>query len=124
LLTQTSKSPHLVEDILEASSGNQDAFKSYKKKLVKKWITQIEIISEFAKTEPQTVYFWFTHGWVHKLNYFLSIIPDFSDELKVLDETINQKLLPVMLRRNCISEDERKLFSLSRKLGGIGIPIF
>ena len=104
--------------------GKKEGLQSYQQELVKNWISEIETLSDFAKTEPQAVYSCFTHGWVHKLNYFLRVIPDFSDELKLLDETIDLKLLPVMLGKNFISENERELLSLSPKLGGLGIPIF
>ena len=104
--------------------GNQEGLRAYKKELVEKWISDIDTLSEIAKSEPQAVYSCFTHGWVHKLNYFLRVIPDFANELKLLDETIDLKWLPLMLGRKNISENERKLLSLSPKLGGLGLPIF
>ena len=92
---------------------------------MKKWISEIEALSEFAKTEHQAMYSCFTHGRVEgKLNYFLRAIPDLSDKLNLLDETINLKLLPVMLGRNSISENECKLLSLSPKPQSLGLPIF
>ena len=86
--------------------GNQEGLRAYKKELVEKWISDIDTLSEIAKSEPQAVYSCFTHGWLHKLNYFLRVIPDFANELKLLDETIDLKLLPLMLGRKNISENE------------------
>ena len=44
--------------------------------------------------------------------------------LQPLDDVINQKLLPAILGTNTIQEQERNLYVLPIRSGGLGIPIF
>ena len=75
-----------------------------------------------AKSQPQIAYAALIHRFRHKLTYFMRTIPNFSDKLKILDETIDKKLVPALIDRK-ISPSERKLLSLPVKCGGMGIPI-
>ena len=67
---------------------NQEGLQSYQQELVKKWISEIEALPEFAKTKPQAAYSCFTHGLVYKLNDFLRAIPDFWDKLNLLQAEV------------------------------------
>ena len=51
-------------------------------------------------------------------------ILDISDQLNQLDEVITSELIPAITGGIRCSNIERKLLSLSSKLGGLGIPIF
>ena len=51
-------------------------------------------------------------------------MPDLIEVLKPVDEIIHNKLLPAIAERSAISEDDRQLFTLPAKMGGLGIPIF
>ena len=47
-----------------------------------------------------------------------------DEELRRLDDVINNKLVPFFTENWLCGNDERHLLSLPTKLGGMGIPIF
>ena len=47
-----------------------------------------------------------------------------DEELRRLDDVINNKLIPSFTEKKLCGNDERHLLSLPIKLGGMGIPIF
>ena len=77
-------------------------------------------LCEIAKTQPQAAYAAYVHGFKHKFTYFLRTIQDISVLLQPIEDIITNQLLPVLLGSD-ISADERKLFSLPTRLGGLGI---
>ena len=82
------------------------------------------MLSQIAKTEPQATYICFTSGYKHKMTYFMRTIPDIAEDLRKLDDIIPTELVPAITGGLNCSKVERKLFSLTPKLGGLGIPIF
>ena len=59
---------------------------------------------------------------MHRFTYFLRTIPGMQEYIKPLDNIITNKLIPAILGTT-ISDQDRKLFSLPVKEGGLGIPI-
>ena len=51
--------------------GTNEGRENYVNGLVEDWISQIEVLSEIAKCEPQAAYSAFTAGFKHKLTYFI-----------------------------------------------------
>ena len=96
----------------------------YVEDLVKEWVDQLKELSKIAKSEPQAAYAAFTSGFRHKLTYFLRTIPNLEEVLKPIDDVIDNSFIPAITEGHVLSQDERKLFSLPVKLGGMGIPIF
>ena len=54
--------------------------------------------------------------------YFMRTIPNIENYLKPLDEVITKKFIPSLLE-SISTEEERELYSLPIRLGGLGIPI-
>ena len=52
----------------------------------------------------------------------MRVTPGLPIKLKLLDTTINEKLIPAIVGRK-ISPEDRKLISLPAKFGGMAIPI-
>ena len=104
--------------------GTNNSRDKYAKRLVQDWIEQINNLSKIALTEPQAAYAAFVSGFQHKLTYYIRTIPGLRDHLKILDETINNKLIPSFTNGQHCTPDERKLLSLPVRLGGLSIPIF
>ena len=104
--------------------GTDEGKKKYVQELVDEWKSQIEKLSDIARSEPQAAYSAFTAGFKHKLTYFMRTIPDISEILRPVDEVINTKFIPAITERAAISERDRNLLALPVKLGGLGIPIF
>ncbi|XP_066931552.1 uncharacterized protein [Clytia hemisphaerica] len=106
---------------LGAALGSQGFRETYAKEKVKRWCEELEQLSEFAKTQPHAAYtaLW---GGLHKFTYFLRTIPGMTEYIKPLDEIIAEKFVPNLLD-SIITEQDRNLFSLPVKNGGLGIPI-
>ena len=54
--------------------------------------------------------------------YVARTIPSISDLFQPLEEAIRHCLLPVLTGRKGITDEERDLFALPCRLGGLGIP--
>ena len=107
---------------LGAVIGSYDFRITYATAKVKSWCEEMETLCEFSKSQPHAAYAAFCHGEIHKYTYFLRTIPDMHEFIKPLDELITNKFIPTMLQ-SLNSKEERQLFSLPTKNGGLGIPI-
>ena len=83
-------------------------------------MSQLEVLSNIAKSEPQAAYSAFTAGFQHKLTYFIRTIPDLAEILKPLDDYINDHFLPALTEGHILSDKDRRLLSLPVRLGGLG----
>ena len=79
-------------------------------------------LAKIAISEPQAAFAAYTHGEMHKFNYFLRTIPNMEDFLAPLDKVIDDEFLPALLGET-ISDTDRELFKLPIRDGGLGIPI-
>ena len=99
--------------------GTKEGKENYVRELVEEWVSQLDVLSEIAKSEPQAAYSGFTAGFKHKLTYFIRTMPDLVELLKPVDDIINNKLLPAITERFAISDYDRRLFTLPAKVGGL-----
>ena len=104
--------------------GTREGAVKYVDELVKEWAMQLTELSRIAKAEPQAAYSAFTSGFRHKLTYFMRTIPDLEEVLKPIDDIIDNSFIPAITEGHLLSRDERRLFFLPVRLGGMGIPIF
>ena len=104
--------------------GTTTARSVYAKGLVDKWIDQLKVLVEIARSQPQAAYSAFVSGFQHKLTYHIRTIPGIQQHLHRLDETITVKLIPLFCDGRQCSENDRLLLSLPIRLGGLAIPIF
>ena len=107
---------------LGAVIGSVSFKDKYVNTLIDQWICQVNRLSEIAKIEPHAAYTAFTHGLKHRYTYAMSTIPNINDHLKRLDSAIDD-FTRIVLRGYQFNENERALFSLPVKLGGLGIII-
>ena len=56
----------------------------------------MEILSDFAKSQPQSAYAAFIHGEQHRFSYFLRTIPGMQIYMEPLDKVINDKFIPAL----------------------------
>ena len=105
---------------LGAAIGSSDFKNEYIDDKVEKWASNIKSLSEIAKTQPHVAYAAFIHGEQHKYPYFLRTIAGISENLKPLDEAINDVFIPALFGFE-ISENEREILTLPIKEGGLGI---
>ena len=104
--------------------GDEGARLEYANGIVNKWVDQLRVLAEIARSEPQAAYAAFVKGFQHKLSYHLRVIPNMDTLLAPLDNVIDNSLIPALTDGHVCSPDERLLLSLPVKLGGMAIPIF
>ena len=107
---------------LGAALGSNSFREAYVKEKVKVWCDEVEKLSEFAKSQPHAAYAALCHGELHKFTYFMRTIPEMSTYIQPLDEVITEKFLPNLLG-SVVTDEDRNLYSLPVKFGGLGIPI-
>ena len=79
---------------LGAAIGSSQFKTEYIDEKVKNWTSNIETLAEIGKSQPHAAYAAFIHGEQHKYTYFKRTIFDISENLKPLDNVINNKLIP------------------------------
>ena len=109
---------------LGASLGYAKYKEEYLSSKVNKWIAQPWILSQIARTQPQTTYSAFITGFRRKISFYMHTISGTSTQLKRLDEVVQLEFIPVITGGIFYNEMERKLIALPSKLGGLGILIF
>ena len=105
---------------LGAAIGTLDFKNKYMSEKVNKWCTEMENLTEVAKSQPHAAYSAFIHGQQHKFTYFLRTIAGISSCLEPLDDIINNKFIPTLFGRE-VSESEREIISLPIREGGLGL---
>lgn len=84
------------------------------------WVKMIDVMSDFARTEPHVAYSAHTHCLQHRWN-FMHTIQVISSLLISLENYTLNTFLPPLLRSPTMGNDERSLTELPPRLGGIGI---
>ena len=64
-------------------------------KKVTELYSELNVLSEFAKSQPQTAYEAFCFGEQNKFSYFLRIIPEMNNLMKL--ENVRNLLLPASI---------------------------
>ena len=100
--------------------GSPEFKESYVTNKVKKWVQDIEELSQIAQDEPQAVYASFTKAICHRWTYVQRTIPDIDDLFQPLEDAIREKLIPSLIGRK-ISDIERRILALPVRYGGMGI---
>ena len=107
-----------------AIAGSEMYKREYVDDLVKDWNSQLHMLSTVAESEPQAAYSAFVSGFKNKLSYFMRTIPDISNLLIPIEDTIRNRFIPAITGGRIFSKEERKLLSLPTRYGGLAISIF
>ena len=107
---------------LGAVIGNETSKEIYVSEKVSEWIAQLEQLIKIAKTQPHSAFSAFNHGLRHRYTYIMRTIPNISALLKPLDKKIDE-FIKVLLNDHNFNHDDRLLYSLPAKKGGLGIII-
>ena len=73
---------------LGASIGSQKFKSNYLDGKVNEWIKELKVLSQIAKSQPQSAYSCFITGFKHKVTYYMRTTDGAMDHLKRLDEEI------------------------------------
>ena len=105
---------------LGSAIGTNEFVRNVVKEKVSEWVNNVKTLSEIAIAEPHAAYFGFVNGISKKWLYLMRTTSGISDLFHPLEETIRQNLIPALVGRR-ITDQERKIFSLPTKFGGMGI---
>ena len=106
---------------LGAAIGSRSYTEEYVSNKVKKWSDEIKQLAKIAQSQPHSAYSAYTHGLSSRWTFLLRTIPDITELLQPLEDTIHQHLIPVLTGRPSCSMQERDLLALPSRLGGLGI---
>ena len=108
---------------LGAALGTEEFKNEYIDNKIEQWSEEIKVLANIAKTEPHLAYAAFTHGYKHKFTYFMRTIPNISENMKKLDQVIDEILITAIFNGKRLSELDRQLIALPVKCGGMAMPI-
>ena len=93
---------------------------AFVKSLVTKWISLIDHLTQVAKEQPQAAYSALTRSIQNKWQFIQRLVFDCESCFDLLELRIATSFLPTIF--GCeISSDERNVFSLPTRLGGLNI---
>ena len=87
------------------------------------WTTYLKSLAMIAVTQPHAAFAALTHGLMNKWTYLSRTVPGIGLLLRPLDEALHSVLLPALTGRPPPGDQERTLFSLPARLGGLGVGI-
>ena len=108
---------------LGAAISSNKFRKKYVNEKFNEWCEELKVLSKLAKLQPQAAYATFCFGEQNEYSSFLRTIPNMSELMKPVDEIIQIDLLPLIIGKS-ITENERQLYSLPARSGGLGISVF
>ena len=109
---------------LRAIVGSDSYKREYVDDLVKDWNSQLCMLSTVAESQPQAAYSAFVSGFKSKLSNFARTIPDISNLLIPIEDTIRNRFIPAITGGRICNEEECKLLSLPTRYGGLSVPVF
>ena len=108
---------------LGAVIGSSEYKDEYCENMVDEWMGELDNLTEIAKSQPQAAYIALTKAYKSKFTYFMRTIDGFEKYVSPIDLLLNQKFLPTIFDSDTPFENPlASLFTLSPKLGGLGIP--
>ena len=89
---------------LGSAVGQSKFVASFVEQKVNEWMTDLETLTEFARTEPHAAFGALTHGLRSKYSYILRTVSTAVDYVSVIDKFLEEQLMPVLTghqRFNC-----------------------
>ena len=79
---------------LGAVIGSRSYKEGYMNEKIDQWIKEVKLLCEIAKIEPQCALSCFISGYKHKLNYYMTTVPNISNLLRHIDDLITKEFIP------------------------------
>ena len=108
---------------LGAPLGSNAFIQSFVESKVTNWVKEIKQLATIAKSQPQDAYAALIHGLMGRWTYLMRTVPDVGNLFEPLEDAIRLHLLPAITGRLGFTDQERKLFALPARHGGLGIAI-
>ena len=84
------------------------------------WISQLDVLSDIAVTQPQAAYLTCTKSLQNEWTFLQRVTPDCQCLFSDLETVISNSFIPTLFGQEC-STNDRSLFSLPLRLGGLNI---
>ena len=82
---------------------------------------ELDTLAKVSQTQLQAAHSALVHGLASKWLYLARTIPEISEELQPLENSLHQRLIPAITGRDPSSNMERGLLALPAQHGGLGI---
>ena len=109
--------------VLGSVIGSETACTHYKAEKISEYNKIVEKLSKHANTSPQNVYHCFTKGVQNKLTFLARTTPGVIENLQETEKIVSEKLLPAITGNSKTTRDERTLFSLPVREGGLNVAL-
>ena len=90
---------------LGAALGTRSFVESYVMQKVEKWKSEIEKLSEIAKSQPHAAYSALTKGLSSRWNFLLRTVPNTADLMQPLEDAIRHLFIPALIGRQINDEE-------------------
>ena len=108
---------------LGSTIGNTTFKEVYVSEKVAQWKQELESLAEIAASQPQAAYTVLTQSIQHKWLFLSRSTRNINHLLQPIEDVLRHKLIPAITGKHHLNDADRSLFSLSQKLGGLGIKI-
>ena len=107
--------------VLGSVIGSESACEKFRDHKQSEYNQIVEKLSKHAKISPQNVLHCFTKGLQNKVTFLSRTTPNFIENLEETERKIKENLIPAITGRSNITDEERSLFSLPVRDGGLNI---
>ena len=87
--------------------------------MLQSWKNQLEILSKMPEIQLQAAYSAYMFRFKHKFTFFLQTVPDITDYLLWIEETLRLCFIPAITGGHVCSDAERVLVALPVEFGGL-----
>ena len=105
--------------VLGSVIGTQPACNNFMESEIEKTATLTEKLSKIAKKSPQNAYSCYTKGAQNKLSFLTSTTPEAFKKTDENKKNVRQQLLPSITGKSRITDEDRSLFALPLRMGGL-----
>ena len=106
---------------LGAVLGDINLKEEYLRNEVQSLKNQLEILLKIAEIQPRAPYSAYMFGFNQRFRLFLRTVPDISDYLLSIEETLRSRFILAITEGHIFSDVERALLALPVKFGGLGL---
>ena len=107
--------------VLGSVIGTPSACDKYIKSEIEKTATLTEKLSKMAKTSPQNAYSSYTKGIQNKLSFLTRTTPEAFKKMDEFEKNVRQQLLPSITGKSHITDEDRNIFALPLRMGGLDL---
>jgi hypothetical protein len=101
--------------------GEESKCRAYVETKTKEWAAMTGKLADIAELQPQAAYTAFRLSLSAQWSYLLRVVPDAHKEMQPLEAAIATKFLPGIMGGGLVTEQERAVFTLPARMGGLGV---